>query len=296
MFILNSSISALFRSDPFDHLRITKEFPHYFIDEVDMWKIVTLSKKMKSFIAYFDYLGFKEFIENNDLEYQIFIMHNIFRDIEMALGQGKFKSARHGEIADLSNSRINCINFSDTVVFWTNDESEESLRELLSVTHTFNWMAIDFSFPVRGALVYDELYYVLFSQSNNGGGHYNINSVFGKGLVHAHLKAESQNWAGTVIDQSLIQELQRRDINPVDYLKPFAKKYKVPYKSKIELPEEFVYCIITGVLNDDALKNYGNGIRKNFTDHRKSIENPGAKEKLDNTLNFLESFYKAPVQ
>jgi hypothetical protein len=47
---------------------------------------------MKKFIAYFDYLGFKQFIDNNDLEYQRKIVGNNFRDIESALGQGKSKN------------------------------------------------------------------------------------------------------------------------------------------------------------------------------------------------------------
>lgn len=41
---------------------------------------------MKKFIAYFDYLGFKQFIDNNDLVYQRKIVGNNFPDIENALG------------------------------------------------------------------------------------------------------------------------------------------------------------------------------------------------------------------
>ena len=210
--------------------------------------------------------------------------------MESALGQGKIKDVHHGVIADLSNSKINCINFSDTVVFWTNDDSNESLKELLDVSYKFNWQAVDFFFPARGSVVYGELFYVDFKQSNEGGGQYNLNSVFGKGLIKAHLKADSQNWAGTVLDDSLISELARRGLNPDDYLKPYTKKYKVPYKNGIELPEEFVYSLITGHLSDEAFKNYSNNIRENFASHKKSVDIPGVKEKLENTLNFLASF------
>jgi hypothetical protein len=44
---------------------------------------------MNRFIAYFDYLGFKKFIENNTLDYQKRIVVNNFRDIENALAKGK---------------------------------------------------------------------------------------------------------------------------------------------------------------------------------------------------------------
>jgi hypothetical protein len=246
---------------------------------------------MKKFIAYFDYLGFKQFIDNNDLDYQRRIVGNNFRDIESALGQGKTKEASHGYIADLSNSRINCINFSDTVVFWTNDDSEASLMEILEVAHKFNWQAIDFFFPARGAVVYGEIVYVDFKQKNEAGGLYNINSVFGKGLVRAHEKAEKQHWAGTVLDDSFIDELVNRGYDIDSFLKPYAKKFKVPYKNGLEIPDEFVMRIIKGQLNDEAFKNYGNGIRENFASHNKSTDNQDVKEKIENTINFLASFY-----
>lgn len=144
---------------------------------------------MKKFIAYFDYLGFKQFIENNDLVYQKRIMGNNFRDIESALGQGKLIDATHGVTSDLSQHRINCINFSDTIVFWTNDDSDESLNEIIQVAYRFNWRATTFTFPARGSLLYGEIEYVDFKNKNNLGGVYNINSVFGKGLVEAHQKS-----------------------------------------------------------------------------------------------------------
>jgi hypothetical protein len=245
---------------------------------------------MKKFIAYFDYLGFKQFIENNDLEYQTRVIGNNFRDIESALGKGKYIEAAHGSIADLSQSNINCINFSDTVVFWTNDDSESSLMEILQVSHKFNWQAIDFFFPARGALVYGEIVYVDFKRKNAAGGLYNINSVFGKGLVRAHEKAEKQHWAGTVLDETFIEELAKRGYDTESFLKPFAKRYKVPYKNGHALSEEYSMCIIKGTLNEEAFKNYGNRIKENFAAHKKSTDTNDVKEKIENTINFLATF------
>lgn len=246
---------------------------------------------MNRFIAYFDYLGFKEFIENNDLEYQKNIVGNNFRDIENALGQGKYKDAPQGVIADISNSQINCINFSDTVVFFTNDTSEASLIEILEVANKFNWQAIDYCFPVRGALVYGEMVYIEYKQNNGGGGVYNINSVFGKGLVKAHLRAEEQHWAGTVLDESFTSELTNRGHNLAEFLLPYAKKYKVPYKDGIERADEYVLNIIKGTLNDEALKNFEKGIRDNFAQYNKSVADDRVQQKISNTIRFLKSYY-----
>lgn len=244
------------------------------------------------FIAYFDYLGFKDFIEKNDPEYQKQIIGNNFRDIENALGLGKTKDgSRGGYIADISGSGINCINFSDTIIFWTNDDTDRSLHEILQVTHRFNWQAIDYFFPVRGCFLYGHLEYIEFRQDNEGGGVYNINSVYGKGLVAAHLKANQQDWAGTVIDNSIIDELNRRGLAPDEYLKDYAKKYKVPYKDQSDFPEEYVFSIIKGSLNAESLKNFTNGIIENFSAHNKSIDSASVKRKLENTIEFLKTFY-----
>jgi hypothetical protein len=236
----------------------------------------SISTTMERFIAYFDYLGFKEFIERNDL----------------ALGLGKYKEVPHGIIADISDSSINCINFSDTVIFFTNDTSDAALKEILTVAHKFNWVAIDFCFPVRGAIVLGEMIYVDHKKKNHAGGIYNINSVFGKGLVNAHLKAESQDWAGTVLDESFIKEVERRGHNVEEFLFPYAKKYTVPYKDRIAKEQEYVLNIIKGDLNEEALKNYSNGIRDNFSAHNKSVNDDRVQQKIENTLLFLKSYYK----
>jgi hypothetical protein len=245
---------------------------------------------MKKFIAYFDYLGFKQFIENNDLDYQKRIMGNNFRDMESAIAQGKLKEASHGVIADLSTHKVNCVNFSDTIVFWTDDDSAESLNEILQVAYKFNWQATLNFFPARGALVHGEMEYVDFKNENNVGGVYNINSVFGKGLVTAHQKAESQQWSGTVIDESFIQRLLDIGHNPDTFLAPYAKKYSVPYKNNIQLEEEYALKLVKGTLNAEAFKNFGDGIIQNFSNHKKDTMNADVQEKIDNTIKFLSSF------
>ncbi len=246
----------------------------------------------KNFIAYFDYLGYKSFIENNDLKEQARIMGNIFRDIENALGKGKLKDAPHGVIADLSNSKINCINFSDTIVFWTNDDSESSMFELLEVAYRFNWQCIDYFFPVRGSIVYDEIIHIGHKQESEAGGMYNINSVFGKGIVRAHGKAEYQNWAGSVMDNTFIEILLERGYDVDKILAPYAKKHMIPYKGGIKADyEEYALRLVNGNLNSKTLKNVSDGIRNNFGAYNKSVNNDSVQQKVENTLDFLKTFY-----
>jgi hypothetical protein len=240
------------------------------------------------FITYFDYLGFGDFIRNNELDYQRKIMANIFRDIESALAKGKLIDAKHGVIADLTHSKVHCINFSDTVVFWTNDISVESVAELLHITHIFNWQANLFFFPVRGTMTMGELERVEFSQKSGLGGSYNINSVYGKGLVTAHEIAENQKWAGTLLDENVEEFIIANLDNSKDVLEIYTKPFNVPFKTGIKNMK--VFNLIKGELNDIAFANYSKGIIDNFANHKKGIENHSVKEKIDNTINFLASY------
>ena len=183
------------------------------------------------------------------------------------------------------------MNFSDTTIFWTNDDSVESLKKLIEVSNRFNWQCIEFFFPVRGAVLLGEMVHVDYRQQNDGGGIYNLNSVYGKGIVNAYIKAEQQNWAGTVVDQRIMDFLDEKEIFAEDFFSDYVKRYKVPYKEAVTIDEEeFVFCLVKGKLNEEAFKNYSNGIKENFAAHGKDVSHPGVKIKLKNTLDYLQSF------
>ncbi len=243
-------------------------------------------------LAYFDYLGFTDFIARNDAESQQRVMDTLFRDIESALSKGKLKETNRGYVADLSESKLNCVNFSDTVIFWSNDQSLEALTELLDVSLRFNWICIDFSFPIKGAIVLGEISYYRHDYENKFRGTYRVNSMIGKGLVSAYEKTKIQNWAGTVIDDSVIQYLRSIETDEEVFLSQFAKKYKVPYHDHNSQEDEWVLKLVTssGKLNDEAYNNMKKNIEKNFTSYNKRTDSEIVQTKLANTMRFLESF------
>lgn len=250
---------------------------------------------MKKFIAYFDYLGFRQFIEKNDILAQKQGMGHIFREIEQAIAKEKTKDAPHGVIADLEESNVNCINFSDTIIFWTEDDSLDALKELLEVSYIFNWRTNGYFFPARGAVVHGELEGIDFSYLNGKGKNYNINSVYGKGLISAYEKAESQNWAGTVVDQSIINYLEASGNTPETFLEPWCIPYMIPYKSGFLGYKEFAFILVKGGLNDLAFDNWSNGIKRNFESYNKSPLDFRTLEKLENTIEFLKKFKDSTV-
>lgn len=213
------------------------------------------------------------------------------RDIEQALSKGQLKDSNRGTyIADLGNARINCLNISDTVIFFTNDDSVESLEELLIVAHRFNWQEVFFNFPVRGVIYCDEIDMIHGQSENTVGAIYSANLIYGKGLVNAHLKCENLNWAGCVIDKTVIDRIR----NQVDirlFLEPYAKLYVVPYKVPDKnIQEEYALKLITGTLNDEAFKNYSRDVRDRFSGDNKPVDNSRVQKLIENTLTYLATF------
>lgn len=246
------------------------------------------------FLAYFDYLGYADFIDRNSHEEQLFVVNNNHRDIENALAKGKkMASPAGGLMPDLSESKVNCIVFSDTILFWVDEVAPNSLHELLEVCYRYHWSCIDYFFPVRGAIVFGEFQEYKVNHTSNNGATYGVNSIFGKGLVHAYRKAESQDWAGTIIDASVISFLTDNHIDTKEFLTPFAKQYQVPYKNGYIHPNtEWVLNLVktNAPLNEDVFINRSRDITENFAKYNKRVENESVQRKIKNTINFLASY------
>ena len=213
---------------------------------------------------------------------------------DLALSQGKSLRTEGGiTMADLSKNTINYLNISDTVIFWTKDSSIESLSELLEVSYRFNLHGVLDFFPLRGALVYDEFETIPYDHRNALNTTYRINPIFGKGMVQAHLKAENLNWAGSVIDDTVIQSIVNQGVDPDVFLNKYAVKYQVPYKkAPCKTKPEFAFRLSDRLLDDVALKSWKESIKRNFASDNKDATSKRAKEILKNTLAFLSFVMK----
>jgi hypothetical protein len=183
----------------------------------------------------------------------------------------------------ISSSKLNCLNISDTVIIWTNDCEMDSLKELINVAYEFNCREILYNFPLRGSVLKGKIREATRRQTNPKDGSYSVQCVYGKGIVDAHLKAESQNWAGTVIDKAIIDDLNH--FNQLDFIKEMTIKYPVPYKTGAV--EEYVFKINPRQLNETALENRLRNIDRVFSLDNKSIEPESVKLKIENTKKFI---------
>ncbi len=242
---------------------------------------------MKTFITYFDLLGYKSFIEKNELEVVRKRILGLLHDVEMALAL--FKNTRKDSVCvpDINHSELNCLTISDTIVFWAKNDSFDGFMELLKVSFEFNHISNCGSFPARGAMVFGELDYIPFDSQTNKQSIYRVNSIFGKGLVEAHIKAESLDLAGCVIDNSVIDQVIDKE-NGLATLKNHAVLYNVPYKNKQTTCQEYMIKFSSSEkINDEAFCNRSKQILRAFKNDKKDFNNR-AKKLFRNTLSFLE--------
>lgn len=250
------------------------------------------------YIAYFDLLGFKKFIENNTETSIDKRMKDIFLSMELSLTQKNIKqssiSPNNNMVPDISQAKVNCVNISDTIIYWTNDLNIDSLYNLFLVSFLFNSHFNIYNFPVRGCLTKGYLNLVMGKYESSNSSLYAVQCLYGKGLVEAHVKAESQNWAGTVIDQEVID-----DLNNSQYSKSFETyclKYQIPYKKNISNPKEYAFKLIEEINNEQHLFNLKHEIENRFSADNKPINEISVKEKINNTCDFLDYCYKKQNQ
>ena len=132
-------------------------------------------------------------------------------------------------------------------------------------------------FPVRGTLIYDELFPINFNLPE---GSYHIATFFGTGLINAHDKAERQNWAGMFLDESVFEKVSMN--------KNIDKKcilYDIPFKNGRN--SELAFRLGTNI-SEESFKNGSMHIDNNFKRNNKWDDVPSLKEKLCNTIEFLK--------
>lgn len=234
---------------------------------------------MKRFITYFDLLGYRNFLTNNDSELHRRVITQMYTQIDSALNEtGKYKQLPNGVfVNDLTNKKVSFANYSDTIILWTESDSQEEFDSILNATYECNWRMNGFHFPVRGVLIYDELFDMNYSGKEGG---YHINTFYGKGLINAHDKAESQQWAGMFLDKSVFDK-----VTIDDNILHKCIEYSVPFK--IHKSKELAFRLGQNV-SEESFKNVSKNIEENFRRHNKWEDIPSLKEKLKNTVDFLK--------
>ncbi len=250
---------------------------------------------MATFLAYFDLLGYKKFIENNTPEHLDYRTDHFARNIEKAISLDLplITTPSGRTVSDISQSRLNCLNFSDTVVLWTKGESLEEFVELVKVANKYNSFNVLYDFPSRGCIVYGDLWYKPYNQDNPAGGRYALNMIYGQALIDAHIKAEHMSWAGCILDESAINKAKELgDI--ASLIKEYTLLHNVPFKSKdketgmeieVTIPHH-AFRLLKGEW--PIIKYVADGIERAFTQDNKGEIKGRVEVIYNNTIDFLK--------
>jgi len=249
---------------------------------------------METFIAFFDILGFKEFINNNDLKEVKRLFGHLLRETQTAVSGEKYITLNSGMLVpDLKHQKVNCLHISDSIVFWTNSNTENDFIDLVETCYTFYWRSLQTTFPLRGCLTYGEIAFEPGTiTSINGVKFYNY-SLIGKGLVESYLKAESIEYAGCLLDWKAIEKVSDALINNLIRDQKICM-YKVPFKNGDSY--EHVFRPIKGDHNDISFRNTVISLKDLFTYASKTDINimpESVKKKMNNTIDFI-SYFRVP--
>lgn len=247
------------------------------------------------FIAYFDLLGFKEFIENNSESEISERLNHIYIELELALSHKNLSMNVSGKAVkpDVSKSIINCINISDTIIYWTNDLEIESFNYLLITSFLLNNSLNLNEFPVRGCIHKGVVNFINGGMLSKNQTIYASLCLYGKGVVDAHNRAESQEWAGTVLDNSIIETLDKSHGTLNSILDPWCIKYRIPYKKNSPFAhqkkdvDEYALRLFDCKYSDlHNISQIEKDISTVFSKDNKRISAQSVQDKIKNTTKF----------
>ena len=174
------------------------------------------------FIAVCDILGFSDLVRDNELGVVVDGSLGWFRK---ALRHSVHKAAFPTEAPptpDLDrHNKIGVAWFSDTILFYSKEDTDASIQELLS---TVGWLVFETMIHgrtrVRGGVAYGDAYIDP------------VNSLFvGRPIVEAYNLEQRQQWSGAALAPSAVQRLPEaaRTGTFADW---WVKPYDVPLKKK----------------------------------------------------------------
>lgn len=237
----------------------------------------------KSFVAFFDILGFKDLVSNNSheelLEIYDFALYDTLKSMIPIL------KTVYGIIPQLGTKEIDTLEIyiiSDSVIIILKDISTKGFLYLLAVSRIVLSSAMGGGIPLRGGISVDEV-----SVLKNEYG----TTILGKGLTKAYEIENKQSWSGAIVSEECFEylkepeskDLAERLINAEGAI--LIRKYNVP--SKDGEKEEYV----VEWTRYDLIKSE-NDVIGAFSQHNKSVNLERTKTIINNTLEFYRWMQK----
>lgn len=250
---------------------------------------------MQTYLAYFDILGFKQFIEEMPADHVNQYMHNLFRDSQSAVSGDNYIPGNPGQIVpDLAVSNIHCMHISDSIIFWTNDISDKSFQNIVTCSTFFLSRSLQATFAMRGCIAAGEITFDPFTIKNKQGFTFYNSSLYGTVLTDAYLKAEAQDWAGCFIDKTALEAAGSPALNTL-IAENKAILYSIPLKNG-QYSDEYAIRTIHAEVNDVCFNNLSHTWELTFLRHnRDQTIDDTARKKFNNTIAYLDHYRKHTI-
>jgi len=220
-------------------------------------------------LAYFDLLGFKKLLDNYK-DFPLFALE-IYRDALECLDSS----------VDILNSLGRLIDycwFSDTFIFWSENDSAKAFPVVEHVARLFFERLIMHEIPVRGSITFGQFY------ANKDKSIY-----MGQALIDAYEYAEKQQWLNYVLTPMLCSDLPRINLDPgkrINYC-PITTSFKTrifPKEPKnFDSSETFAFTYSADSLMRRTIHQSLNNLSQQYRKEEKRIT-----DKYENSLSWLE--------
>lgn len=228
------------------------------------------SKSGERWVSYFDRLGFGNYSSEHDL---ITVFSETWNWLMIAKQEGRY------------DNNVEFAWFSDTIIFYSTDDSRKSYQAVAGVSRSFFDELINSRIPVRGALAFGDFY-----------ADKDQNLFLGKALVDACTYGNKFDWLGFVLHSSALKRMAevKQPVSSLSY-KQWDTKY-INRKTNAEEKEPNVTAYLVGgkgsiMSAEEASDNQYLEALKEMAD---STDCKSYKRKYENTIEFLKYFDTPP--
>lgn len=180
------------------------------------------------FVGFYDIMGFRSLVDNNQNRHELLYekLLDLHEATVRAEGWAPKVHLSDGKERELFSGQIRAIQFSDSILAITRDDSDASHLLIILASLMFFLRALSSGIPVRGAIAVGNVTADI------------DNSIyFGQPIIDAYLLEEDQKWYGVVEheDVSAMHRSDEKDIEDIPQLGPehipTTESFIVPRKS-----------------------------------------------------------------
>ena len=206
------------------------------------------------FVAFLDIMGFKERVARTNHSELRKLLTDFNKDITTHIGK-------------YQNSEIELSQFSDSIVLFSKDDNQESLKTLAEVARGIMQTAIKRHIPIKGAIAQGQLTCDMPKQL-----------FFGQALIDAYLLEENIHYYGILVHHTAESSVLEPENDGI------FKDIKAPLKCGRVSHYELLWYV------DDNIPNIQEEIKAALKNIRQTVSDAPRKY-IDNTLDVIKEYY-----